>query len=530
MQDQTIKKKILQFAILFAVALALHLPGITFHSLWFDETSTAYMVSQHGMGNLYKNLFTFEGTPPLFFILEKAFIKTFSLPLNEFSLRFLPVLYGSIACVLIFFIFCETSGRRTAILAYITVAVSNFYVYLFHEARCYSLLTMMALLSLWLVLQWWKKSNIPWTIALFISVALTVQVHYFALLWISVIGLSVLIIKKKDRQLFVFLGLIAVASCLSFGALMPLFITQRLHEVGTVRSELTGKWFWGIFYSPIKVLVGANLFKMYSIRDMQAFDLLSILPTVILVMTAGYFLIGRLVKNSLSDSEKIVFFCVFFAFLFHAILGSKVPTVHPRYMSHFLILLFGCVLAGAGRSKKLQILFFSVFIAMNCIANIRYYDRSLAYIEPWKDIAIALDKSIDLDGAGNVPVISNFVTCHAVAFYLKNKTAELYCIPSYTTKADFARLDVFGSTCWTHLYHYDFYPIVKQASFLDIVKEKSHGILLTKDKSGPVRISQLKEDYKGVLDFSLLRIFATYQGDLSILSWRYIGDKTGSPD
>jgi uncharacterized membrane protein len=529
MQAQMSKNRILLIIILFAIAFALHLPGISFHSLWFDETSTAYMVSQHGYDNLFKSLFTFEGTPPLFFVLEKAFVKVFNLPVNEFSLRFLPVVYGSIACVLVFFIFFEMSGGRTAILAFFAVAFSSFYAYLFHEARCYSMLAMMALLLLWVTMQWLKKPTIRWLIALFISVALMVQIHYFALFWVAAICTGVFIIRKKDKQLIVFLVCIMSASCISFGSLLPLFGTQLTHEIGHVRDYLTAKWFIGIFYSPIKVLVGAGLFKIYSIREISTLDVLTILPVAALVIVAGYFLLLRFAAGkTVSDAEKFVVFSVCFAFLFHVLLGSKIPTVHPRYMSHFLILLSGLALAGFGRHKKLQILFFSCFILVNCIANIKYYERSLPYIEPWNEIADAVDQCIDRDGVKDKTIIGAFVTCHALAFYLKDKTAEFYCIPSYTTQTDFARLNVFGNTFYSHLYHYDFHPVCRRASFLDIVKDKSEGLLLTKDKSGPANLNKLKADFKGVIDFSLLRIFKTNQGDLSVLSWRYIGIKAGT--
>jgi uncharacterized membrane protein len=532
MQTQTLKNHILQFLFLFSIALALHLPGISFHSLWFDETSTAYMVSQHGYANLFESLYTFEGTPPLFFIFEKAFVKVFSLPINEFSLRFLPMIFGCIACVLVFFIFIEIGDRRTASLAFGAVVFSNFYVYLFHEARSYSMLTMMALLSLWLVMQWWKKASIPRTIALFASIVLLVQIHYFALFWMAAIGVSVLIIKRKDKQLLGFLGLIIIASCISFGTLLSLFSTQISHETGPVYDDITAKWFSGLFYSPIKVMIGASLPKLFTIRDLTVLDLLSILPTAILIVIAGYLLFMQFVRKTISDAEKLILLCVCIAFIIHAALGSIVPTVHPRYMSYFLILIFGLVLSSVRRSIKMQVLFFCCFIAINCFANVKYYNRSYAYIEPWRDIAEAVDNFAESDGAKNETIIGNFVTCHALAFYLKHKTAELYCVPKLSTPDSYAQLDkakvnLFGSMCITPLFHYDYHPVIQRSSFIDIIKAQSHGLLLTKKKSGPSVVNQLKTEYKGIIDFTLLRIFKTYQGDVVILSWKYTGGKVG---
>jgi uncharacterized membrane protein len=521
MHRQTLKKNSILFCALFLVALSVHLPGITFHSLWFDETSTAYMVSQPGIGNTLKALYTFEGTPPLFFLLEKSVIHVFHLPVNEFSLRILPMLYGTLSCVLIFFLFREIASTKTALLTFCLVTISNFFMYLFQEARCYSLLCLMALLTLWLVIQWWKKASLLRTVALFVSITVLVQVHYYALFWVTALCVSAFVIKPKNRQFFGFLILNGVAALISFIPLFLLFMTQFNHEVGTIRSYLTMNWFLGIFYAPIKVLIGAYLFKIYEIKEITPVDMIGIFPCAIILLAAAGFLFMRLRNKTLSDPEKFMYLSCILAFVIHVILGSKVPTIHPRYMAHFLILLFGIVLVSLEGRKKLQVSVFSVLFILNVVATVKYYDVSKAYIEPWRDIAHCVDSALSADSVKADPIIGNYVNCHTIAFYLKNKTSELYCVPSYSSKTSFARLNVFGSTCYTSLFHYKYYPVLGETSFMDIIKTKKRGILVSKDKSGDLAIDTLESNLKGLVDFSTVGVFKTNQGDVSILRWTY---------
>jgi hypothetical protein len=82
-------------------------------------------------------------------------------------------------------------------------------------------------------------------------------------------------------------------------------------------------------------------------------------------------------------------------------------------------------------------------------------------------------------------------------------------------------MDLFGSTCYSPLFHYDFYPIAGHTSFIDIVKTQRRGLLLSKDKSALSMINALKKDFGTATDFLILNIFKTNQGDVSIIRWMY---------
>ena len=277
------------FCALFAMALCSRLPGISFHSLWFDETSTANMVSQTSYGDMLKTVSTIEGAPPLFFYLEKAMISVFSLPVSETSLRILPMLFGAVSCLLFFLLFREIGSVAIGWQAFFLFMCSSYLINQTQEARCYSLLGCMVLLTFFAVFRWWKYASTQNTVFIFAAIAVTVQVHYHALLWITALFVAVFITKPKNRQLGLFLLYGAAAAAVSLALLLPLLLSQLQHVVGPSKDYLTQKWLVGLVYVPVKVMVGSYLFKVNSILEITATDLAGIISVMIFLGIVVYY-------------------------------------------------------------------------------------------------------------------------------------------------------------------------------------------------------------------------------------------------
>jgi uncharacterized membrane protein len=529
-------KKIVFYLVLFLIALALRLPGISFHSLWFDETCSALSISQP-VGDMLKVINTVEATPPLFFFLEKGFLQCFHLPMNEFSLRFLPVIFGAFSCILFFLIFKELPFQKLKYFAFFLLAFSNFHINLSQNARSYSFLIMMSLLTILCTIKWWKKPSSLWSLwsfMLWISIILTIQIHYYGALWSFSLCLSIFIIKFHDKRLWRYLGVVVSAVCLSFICLIPLFLVQLNYEIGPIKQYLMAKWIPGIIYSPIKVLLGAYLFKINTLRDLTAGDLLGVVPVLFILGITVFYFFRRMRQGIVSEPEKIITYSFIIAFCVHCILGWKFPTIHPQYMVHFLVLLFGCIMANIFSNRPLAISVFSLLIIFNCIANRNYYTYKKAYIEPWREIARTIDNNLYNKEKISEPVIGEFAVCLPIAFYLKNKSAVLYqTYSSYTPyqQNNFARLNAFGSTFYTELFHFNHFPVVKRTSLMEIFKTTQTGILVEK-KTCPIETVtvRLNKLYKDTVDFSILNIYHTNQGEIGIIKWKcLIPGKTPEP-
>jgi hypothetical protein len=111
-----------------------------------------------------------------------------------------------------------------------------------------------------------------------------------------------------------------------------------------------------------------------------------------------------------------------------------------------------------------------------------------------------------------------------IAFYLKNKESPIFQIispfePDLTFT--FAQQNVFGSTMYTNLFHYTYFPSKGQTSFMEIVNNNRRGLLITTHEGPTGSVAdRLNEMYKEKIEFSALKIFDTNQGHISIIRWR----------
>ncbi|MBN2037186.1 MAG: glycosyltransferase family 39 protein [Chitinispirillaceae bacterium] len=518
-----LNSQIYLYCLLFAVALLVRLPGIEFHSLWFDETSTANVVVQPSYAELFSALYTFEGTPPLFYLVEKGFIDLLNVPANEYSLRLLPLLFSALSCTLIFVLFSLIGNRRIGLLSYILVTLSSFHIYLSLEARCYSFLGVMALATLLLIILWWQRATLLRSVLLCTAIIILVQIHYYAMLWVAAIVIAAFFTERKRPRFFTFLSLCVAAASVSFAFLMPLFLNQVSHEVGEIRDFLTAKWGLGTIYAPVKVMIGAYLFKINHLGEITARDLLGIVPVLSLFGIALFFLVGRIRDRDLSRTETMVIVAAACAYIFHVSLGWKIPSVHPRYMAHFLVLLFGLLLLAVRRDNRLVTVFFTVLLVLNGIGNYRFFDYSQSYIEPWRDIAAAVEKHIDTRDGRPAPVLTDMMISHSMAYYMKDASVPIINIPTVTDSIEYSRLDLFGHEFMSPLFHYTYFPVKGRVSLLDVMRREKQGIFIKKNLYGREKAGVLHTRFKGLVDFSLLRCFPTNQGDVCIFRWQYAG-------
>jgi hypothetical protein len=514
------KKKAILFGLLFVMALMPRLLGITFHSLWFDEASTANMISQKNVESMLKALSRVEGTPPLFYLLEKGFIDLFHLPIDEFFLRFLPMVFGALSCVIYFLLFKEISSAVVARYAFVLVALSNFHINLSQEARSYSLFGLFALLSLCVTVLWWKRRSRILSLAIILSLVLTMVIHYYGLIWAAAVLCAVLLIKPKNRQMRDFFFLAAFSAVISFALLIPFFISQLHNEIA--REYLIAKWLPGIVYSPIKVPIGAYLFKIKTVREISVADLIGIIPTAVIALIAVRFFIKRMFRKEIGDSEKIVVLSFILAFCVHVAIGWKFPTIHPRYMAHFLILLFGIILINAAHKNKLMIGAFVIIIGLNAVAAYKYFDPSPAYFEPWRDIVAEAERFISSTGTKEGPILADGESCLPISFYLKKKTSILYYFPNLNNpemQFDYELTKIFGHEFFSPPFRYSDDPRLGRTSVISILNKYDRGIIVTRDPTRVGEDTPLLERCPEDKEISVLKVFKTNQGKIILYKW-----------
>lgn len=174
--------KISLLIIIIGIGFFLRIHNLGMESLWLDEGYTLNCAE-----NIERTLE--EGSsahPPLYFILTHYWIKAFGN--SEFALRLLPLIFGVLAILLIYFLAKEIFNSRTGLISSLLLAVSFFNIEYSQEARMYSLLVFLTLLSFLfftkLVIN--KKYNFRNYLFYALSTLALLYTHYFGVLILMV--------------------------------------------------------------------------------------------------------------------------------------------------------------------------------------------------------------------------------------------------------------------------------------------------------------------------------------------------------
>jgi 4-amino-4-deoxy-L-arabinose transferase-like glycosyltransferase len=157
------------------VGLALRLPLLG-DSLTRDELSTYAVVAGHDLDAVIDLVRSnFEGTPPLFFVLAWM---TKGIGSTPHGLGLTSMFAGVAAIPLVYLLGLRTVGRPAGMVAAALVALSPFLIFFSTEARAYSLLMALVLLSTLCLLEALRDGRLRWWIAYGGCSVLAMYTHY----------------------------------------------------------------------------------------------------------------------------------------------------------------------------------------------------------------------------------------------------------------------------------------------------------------------------------------------------------------
>ena len=200
---------------LVAAAAAFRFTRIGHQSFWLDESYTVDLV-QRSFGHMLSGVAGDESTPPLYYVLAWLWEKVFGH--DEAGLRSLSALFGTLTVPVAWRAAREwfDGSARAGLIAAALVAFNPFFVWYSQEARSYSLLVLMATLTLLFVRRraygWWA-----------LTAALALCTHYFAAF--IVVPEAIWLIWSAERKRPAWLATAAPAAAAI--ALVPLAVHQR---------------------------------------------------------------------------------------------------------------------------------------------------------------------------------------------------------------------------------------------------------------------------------------------------------------
>jgi len=170
---------------LILLAFALRVCCLDFQSLWRDEVDTV-IFAQRGIPALVANFVRTGENGPLYFLALHHWISLTGI--SEFSLRFFSVAFGVLTVPLVYLFGRRLLDGSVGLLAAFLVALSPYHVWYSQEARMYSLVAFLALLSLHLFHLALQRDQWLLWVGYVVVTSLALYIHLFTALMILVEG------------------------------------------------------------------------------------------------------------------------------------------------------------------------------------------------------------------------------------------------------------------------------------------------------------------------------------------------------
>ncbi len=169
--------------IIILVAFYLRASSITFQSLWRDETD-AIRFALAPLPDLIKTLTQPGYNGPLFFLMLRGWIGVAGQ--SEIALRFPSLVFGVISVALIFAVGKRLFNRSIGLIAATLFAFSAYQVWYSQEAKMYTLITMLALASIYFLRRGVVEGRTRFWISVVVATSLAMYAHILAALLIPV--------------------------------------------------------------------------------------------------------------------------------------------------------------------------------------------------------------------------------------------------------------------------------------------------------------------------------------------------------
>ncbi len=409
--------------ILLLVAYALRVFRLDFQGLWYDEAFSVYL-AQFSLADITARTAA-DIQPPLYYYLLHFWIVLSSD--REFALRFFSLFFGVLTVPLLFVTARRLfADRAVALIASLLATLSPLYLWYSQEARMYTMITFLLLLSSYALLRALtptpnlsrlRQGREQWWIVFALANITAVYTHYFAFVIIAFQVLYALAVSLKSKSILlrVFGSLAAIV--VAFLPWTPFVIARFGEDASYWRGAL--KLDEAIRHIFINFTTGESVLEAQA--QWIAAGWLGCLVVGLLVwaiITRGKNQATKLANHATTQSPNhpITFLVLYLLvplglllFLF-----SRNPKFNARYLmiaSPPLFLLLGTGLAGLlslARRRNILVRIFAIALSLLAFSFLLFtsaYADSNAYFDPaftkasFREIARYIDDHIAPDEA-----------------------------------------------------------------------------------------------------------------------------------
>jgi mannosyltransferase len=183
----------MSFIILIITGVALRLYHLGYQSLWMDEAYSVWM--SRDLHAPWFNQIN-DSCPPLYYTFLHYWIFFFGK--SEFSIRLPSAIFGGLLILAVFVVAKKLYDKTTALYAALLVAISPNHIYYSQEARMYTLLGLLSLISFFsLYLGIKNNKRTHWACYIFSTFSCLYVHNYGVLLLMAELFFSVIILYNK---------------------------------------------------------------------------------------------------------------------------------------------------------------------------------------------------------------------------------------------------------------------------------------------------------------------------------------------
>ena len=169
------------FWLILLLAAVIRFTGLVKRDFWYDEafTGIAAKESFHDMTVMIIN----DVHPPLYYLALKAFASFFSY--SVFGIRLFSAIFGVLCVWAVYLVAKELFNRSVALWSAFVVAVSPFAIQYSQEARMYSMLVFLILISAYFFLKGLDTKKIKYFVLWGFFMGLSMLTHYMGIIFSS---------------------------------------------------------------------------------------------------------------------------------------------------------------------------------------------------------------------------------------------------------------------------------------------------------------------------------------------------------
>ncbi|MBW2992203.1 glycosyltransferase family 39 protein [Candidatus Woesearchaeota archaeon] len=407
------KRKIiigLIFLVILLTGFFLRLYNISDKSIWVDEESSIHFASKTP-----KNIIKYadkETHPPLYYLILHYWLELFGD--SEESVRFLSLLFGVAAIFLIYKVGELLFNKEIGLLSSLILAISAFHIHHSQETRMYSLMVMLALLSIYFFIRVLKEKKIWILVFYLVSSTLLMYSHIYGLFVIAAQNIY-FILARKDIKITIKKWAILQA------ILLAVFIPWIYVLAGQIIGLKTGE------FVSLEWLEKPTLLELFETFWVYTYYKLGTL-ILFLILALGSFLTFNKIKgkhkfnSDLKSNYLLIVWLLTPVILPFLISWIIMPIYSPKYTIAASLAFYLLVARGISkiRSRNLKIIVIAIVIVLSLMCVKYYYDEKSP--EPWRDVAGYVDRNAE---GGDLVIMIPYYTKESLQRYSEREDIEI---------------------------------------------------------------------------------------------------------